>query len=247
MEVALKKIIIFTSLITVLLLSSCGLPMRYTDVHGSGKLATEERHISGVESVVLSGIGTVIIEQGDDESLEITAEDNILDYLESNVRGSRLTLDTKEFIEIYPTKEITYHLTVKDLSYVGIDGSGAVEMNDLETNDLSIGISGSGKFGVEDLSADTLDADISGSGKMEIAGDVDRQAVNLSGSGVYSAADLSSMSADVNISGSGNAVLWVVDDLELVLSGSGAIEYYGEPVLNVDVSGSGSVMSRGDK
>lgn len=243
----MKKAFIIISLIFVLLLGSCGLPLRYTAVRGSGKLVTETRRVSGITSVELSGVGTLIIEQGDEESLEITAEDNIIGYLESRVNGSTLSLGVQDFIDLYPTEEIILNLKVKDLSSIETSGSGYVQMDTLETEFLKIDISGSGEAVIQSLNAETLDAEISGSGEMDISGSVDHQSLRISGSGTFNGKDLSSDSANVDISGSGSAVIWATDDLRLDLSGSGEVEYYGEPTLNTDISGSGSIRSLGSK
>lgn len=210
-------------------------------------MVTETRRISGISSVELSGMGTLIIEQGEEETLEIAAEDNIMDYLESRIVGSNLLLGVQEFVDIYPTDEIVYYLTIKDLSSVETSGSGFVELAELETNVFLIEISGSGEAVILSLNADTLDVEISGSGKMDISGSVDHQNIRISGSGDYDGEDLSSDSSNVDISGSGSAVLWVIEDLHLDLSGSGEVDYYGEPILDTDISGSGSVKSLGIK
>ena len=100
------------------LVSGCIFPVRYTRVLGSGEVITETRRVSGISAIELSGIGTLIIEQGSKESLEITAEDNILKYLKSSVNGRNLHLGVDDFVSIEPTKEIIYHLTVKNLERV---------------------------------------------------------------------------------------------------------------------------------
>ena len=243
----MRKYTVLISLLAVALLSACGLPMRFTEVHGSGKLETEERRISGITSVELSGIGTLIIEQGDEEKLEITAEDNLMKYLETKTVGSNLSLGIQEFVDIHPTEDIIFHLSIKDLSGIETSGLGNVEVSKLETDDLWLEISGTGSMVIEDLQADSLDLEISGMGDVDLSGSVDYQDIEISGTGSYSAGNLFSDRTDIEISGTGDALVWTAKSLNLDMSGMGSLEYYGEPKISSDISGMGSLQSLGNK
>ncbi len=243
----MRKLKIFYILTLSVLVSGCIFPVRYTRVLGSGEVITETRHVSGFTAVELSGIGTLIIEQGSNESLEITAEDNILKYLKSDVHGRNLRLDVDDFVSIEPTKEIIYHLTVKNLERIETSGLGNIEVEALDTPKLNFKISGSGNANIEDLQADSLRLEVSGLGNMKIAGSVEDQRIELSGAGNYNAEDLKSSKAKIEISGTGKATMWVENDLDVELSGMGNLQYYGSPILSTKISGMGTVKSLGEK
>ena len=61
-------------------------------VSGSGKVTEEEREVSGFTGVELATIGNLTIELGERESLHIEAEDNLMRYLETEVRGETLII-----------------------------------------------------------------------------------------------------------------------------------------------------------
>jgi hypothetical protein len=176
---------------------------------GSGQVATESRPVSGFTKVELSGTGELTIEKTGTDSLTISAEDNILPRLSSEVSGGTLTLGTKPNTSIVPTKPITYSLTVKDLTGLGVSGSGSVRVSNLTTTSLSTKISGSG----------TITAN----------GTVDDQDLEISGSGRYLADRLTSKTANVRISRSGTASVLVSDMLDVKISGSGSLTYSGNP------------------
>lgn len=243
----MRKFGLWFSLLAVALLASCAFPMRITEVKGSGNLVTESRRITGINAVELSGIGTLIIEQGGTDALEITADENIMQYIRSDVSGGKLLLGTRDFINLLPSREITYRLTVRDLSAVETSGVGNIEIKSLRTDHLWVEISGSGTLKISDLQADTFDLDISGMGTAETSGSVAKQSIDISGSGSYHAGNLQSRSADIKISGSGSAVVWAQEELNLDISGMGGLSYYGEPVLNTDISGMGNLKSLGNK
>jgi hypothetical protein len=243
----MKRWVLTLILSISLLLSACGLPMRYTDVRGSGQLTTEMRPVSGINSVELSGMGTLVVEQGDEEKLEITAEDNLIDYLRSSMNGTNLSLGIDEFVNLHPTKDIVYHLTVKDLATIETSGKGNVKIESLNTDRIRVEISGDGSVKIGELQADSLDVEISGMGDIELSGSVVDQDVKISGAGDYQGGGLYSREADIQISGKGNALIWVAEELNLDLSGMGNLEYFGEPILNLDISGMGKVESLGNK
>ena len=234
-------------LLLVLSVSACGFPLRYTQVRGNGKITSESRNVIGFNSIELSGIGTLIIEQGEEESLEVTAEENLMRYLRSDVRGSSLKLGMEEFISLQPTEDIIYRLSVKNLQNIETSGLGSVEIEYLETEQLEIEISGSGKIVIGNLIGDRLIIEISGLGDVDVAGKVEDQRVKLSGAGNYDATDLQSVSAKLDISGTGRANLWVTETLDVDLSGAGTITYYGDPNVHSEMSGLGEIKSLGEK
>jgi len=243
----MKKGIFLLLVILSLTLTSCGFPIRYTTVRGTGNSITESRRVSGFDEVELSGIGTLIIEQGISESLEITAEANLMPYLESQVSGGKLRLGVEDFANVQPTEEIVYRLKVIDLASIETSGLGEVRSASLSSDSLRIQISGSGKITIENLQSNQLNVEVSGLGDIFLAGKVEDQRVEISGSGTYSAGGLETNSAEVSISGSGNAVLWVKESLITEISGMGTVEFYGSPVIDSEISGAGKLVSAREK
>ena len=205
-------------LLAVVLLAACSI------TKGSGQVTTETRQVAGFTKVELSGTGELTIEKTGTESLTISAEDNILPLLTSEVSGDTLVLGTKPNAEIVPSKPITYSLTVKDLTGLSVSGSGNVRASDLTT--------------------DSLSSKISGSGTITASGTVGAQDLDISGSGGYRAEQLTSRSVKARISGSGNASVLVSDTLDVTISGSGTLTYSGDPNVTQEISGSGKLIKK---
>ena len=229
--------------IAVLLLSACAV----TTARGSGNVITEEREVSGFEGVALSGIGQVIITQGDQESLTIETDDNLIQYIEGEVRNGRLELGIADNTIPIPSRSIIYRVGLIDLTALDSSGVGSFEMDGLNTDRLRITLSGAGDIGIDSLSATDLAVTISGAGNIDLAGQVETQEVDMSGFGNYNARDLESQTASVRISAAGNAVVWVLDTLDVEISGAGNVEYFGSPDVMREISGAGRVTSQGDK
>ena len=234
-------------------------------VRGSGHMGEEIRDISGVSGVKLATLGKLYIELGQEEKLVIKAEDNLLEYLETDVRNGVLIIDTRKNINIRPRKKVSYYLTVKELESIKISSSGDIEAPDLKTNrlkfsvsssgdlrtgnldvkSLDVSISSSGDIFIPRLQANIIDVNITSSGDLDIdRGSVEKQDVSISSSGDYQARSLESREARVHISSSGDAYVRVEDYLYVRISSSGSVYYSGNPRLDQNTSSSGRVKKR---
>jgi hypothetical protein len=216
-------------------------------VRGSGDIVEETRAVSGVTGVELATLGTLTIEVGDTESLRIEAEDNLMEYLETEVRGGRLRIGTQDDVNLRATRPVNYYLTVTGLEAIVITSSGDIQAPDLEAERFSITINSSGDLEMGMLNADTLEVDIGSSGDLDIAGgEVKTQNVTISSSGNYTAQDLESAEAEVRLNSNGSATIWVHDQLKAILSSSGDLRYRGNPTLDATTSSSGDVIQIGE-
>jgi hypothetical protein len=234
-----------TLVLIVLLLGACGLKA----VRGSGDLVTESRDVGGFDRVVLRGSGEVIITQDGTESLTVETDDNVIEYVTTEVKGRTLELGFEGFedaVLVSPTRLI-FDLHLKDLTGLEISGSGDMEAESIETDRLEIKVSGSGDVRIDSLAAEEVELKISGSGDIELAGDAARQDITISGSGKCRAGDLRGEVVDVSVGGSGDAIVWATESLDVRITGSGSVDYYGAPSTDLSTSGSGSINGRGEK
>ncbi|MEZ4868029.1 MAG: head GIN domain-containing protein [Caldilineaceae bacterium] len=229
-------------LLTVGLLSGCSF------VRGSGHVISEMRNVSNFDRIDLSGSGDVIITQGEEESLTVETDDNLMPHIVTTVSGGTLHLGQRnEPFNILDPTQLTFRVQVKDLTGVDISGSGSVSAGAITTDRLALDISGSGTIKLEQLTADQVTATISGSGSAQMAGTAPQSTIEISGSGATRFGDLRSDQIDINVSGSGTATVWAMETLDVHLSGSGSVSYYGNPTVNSSASGSGTVRSLGAK
>lgn len=218
-------------------------------IKGSGNVVEETRAVSGVSGVNLSTIGHLTIEVGDTESLRIEAEDNLMEYIETEVNNGRLTIGHRDptRISLRATKPVNYFLTVTGLDTIMVTSSGDIEVGDLETDVLSVEIDSSGDVTLGVVNADTLEVDIDSSGNLDIAGgQVEAQYITIDSSGSYSAQDLQSAEAEVRLTSGGSATIWVLNHLEANLSSSGDLRYRGNPTVDATTTSSGDVTQIGE-
>jgi hypothetical protein len=246
-----KNHIWIISAIALLLISTLACRISFGEfgvgtVKGSGEVVTAVRSVSGFNRIDLSGLGQLFIEVGEEEALDIEAEDNLLKYIETEVSGDTLTIGIKSGTSIQPTREINYYLTVVDLESISVSGAGNVQTAELTSTNFSIRISGAGNIEIDRLDANNLDVSISGLGNLDInGGQVETQDVDISGSGNHDAVEMESSEASINLSGLGGATVWVTGKLDADISGAGSVKYKGNPSVTSDVSGLGSINNIG--
>ncbi len=216
-------------------------------ITGSGKLVTETRPISGVTSVDLSIDANLEIKQGAQESLQVTADDNVLAVMQTIVDGGTLKVRYQPLVNVRELNQPKLVLTVKDLSGLRLSSSGTVTVGPLTTGNFSIDLTSSCNLNMQGIQADRITTNISSSGNITIQGTANSLVLHVSSSGNFRAGDLQVQDANVTLTSSGEVTLWVVKSLDVNLSSSGNVAYYGNPSIHQNISSSGRLIPKGAK
>ena len=211
------KVKILSALIMLsVLVSACG----FWGVRGNGRVKEEDRTISAFEKLDAGGAFTIKVRVGPSPSLKISAEENLLSYIRTSVRGDRLVIDTRK--NISPRKEILIEITTPSLSSVDVSGANNVTINNISGNDFNMQLSGAGHIYAD--------------------GDVDNLDAELSGAGSIDAKSLKAKNVRVTVSGAASADVFAKESLDASVSGVGSIDYFGDPEkTRTNVSGVGSI------
>ena len=218
-------------------------------VDGSGRVVEESRPVAGFTAISLYSEGQVTIVQGDEETLTIETDDNMLEYLETTVTDGVLSIRLREDsrVDLEPTNGIRFDVTVLALDAVDLYGAGSFEIGDLTTDRLSLTVYGAGDIGIGNLQASELDAVLTGVGSVVVAGQVGRERLTITGTGKIDASAMSAEQATVGLSGIGDITVWATDRLDATISGIGEVHYYGDPSVTQSVTGAGRFRHLGDK
>jgi len=191
---------------------------------GSGVVAQEERNMNNsVDELDISSVIEVTVVQGDEASIVVTADDNILEEIVTRVDGDRLVID------------------LEGNNYRDITAEVLITMPDLERVDHA-GVSEINISGFEDL--DRLSFDYSGVGNIIIDGSADKLTLDYSGVGNFKGFDFEVKSLEVDFSGVGDVEITANDLIKGDLDGVGDLEYKGYPEIDVDVNGVGKIRDR---
>ena len=250
-----------TKLFIVILLiaavsTACGLPFQPRLVRGSGNVLVEERAVSGFDKILVEGAGRIILTQGNEESLTIETDDNLMKYIKAEVIGNTLEIGFADDVvfssgkgqfALDPTDGFIFRISVINLQAIAVSGAADIEMEKIKTDRFDIDLSGAGQVTIGDLDAVSLKVVVSGAGDVDIAGRVEDQVIRLSGLGRYQSFNLESQEASITISGAGGANVWATKSLDVSISGAGDVKYYGNPAVNPSISGVGRIQSQGEK
>lgn len=190
----------------------------------SAATITEPRAIAGVYAVTLQAVGHVRIALGGAESLTISAPENVMPLLTSEVSAGRLILGRDSGSYEGQASDIQYEISLQQLDELALEGVGAILAERVETSLFS--------------------ARVNGVGEIRASGRADRQEVQVAGVGGYIAPTLESRVTHVNIS-AGNAVVWATERLEGWVGFGCTLEYWGDP--EVSIQGRGTVRRIGLK
>jgi hypothetical protein len=219
-------------------------------VAGSGVVKTENRQVAEFQSISVDYPADITIRQGNAESVTIEAEDNLLSQLAAEVRDGTLHFENTERDwqkRVNPTKSVLVTITVVDLNKVQFPTAGKMQIEGLQTEDLTISVSGAGNVTLTELKTGNLEFNLSGAGDINADGTCDSLRLSISGFGNFKGSDLESQDAEVHISGAGSAKVWAQKTLDASISGAGSVDYYGTPQVSEHISGVGSVHKIGDK
>lgn len=223
-----------------------GINLDLDSVEGSGNVVEETREVGAFSKIRLEGTGNLVVEQGESTSLRIEAEDNFMEYIDSEVEDDTLIIGWEEGTIPITSERIFYYVTVEDLEALTLSGAGNVEVAALETGALRINLNGTGDLDFDDLTAETLDVELSGAGSLSISGSVDEQEIDLNAAGDYDARALESRIAAVTINGVGSATVWVTEELIASINGAGSIRYLGDPDVEPNINGVGNIEPLGE-
>jgi len=211
-------------------------------VRGSGDLVTESRDLGEFTQIETRGSWDVDITIGSPQSVRITFDDNLIDFVQTEVHGKTLDIFCDESIS--SRRNCRLEIVVEELSSFSSSGSGDISVDGLGKKPFEFDLSGSGDFFIGG-EPEKLDVSLTGSGDGYAEGSTEELEIRVSGSGDLDFRDMLAAESYVRISGSGDVKVYVTESLDGRVSGSGDITYYGNPEhIKTRVSGSGDIRKR---
>jgi hypothetical protein len=207
---------------------------------GKGDLITETRPEKDFHALDIHTSGRVEVRTDSVFKVEITCEENILPYLETDVKNGVLKIDFDRLV--YDVDGLRIVVAAPSWDAFEVEGSADVEVKDpIQGAALTTRVSGSGDIDIFKAQFEKTICSVAGSGSITLAGKGSFLEGNISGSGDIQALQFPVKTSKINISGSGDARLEVSDSLDVIINGSGGVEYRGNAVTNTQINGSGRV------
>lgn len=269
-----KHILIIAIAFVGMMLSSCDFEAYGKTIKGNGNIVTRTYDVGAFDDLAVFLPFTtnyaVNVTIADTYTCTVRVDENLFEYLDIKVKDDELQLGKPQKqtkCKLRPT-ECVIDITAPSLDEVNMAGCGTVNVlsplnakkmelfvagsgdiilkESANISHLELQVAGSGSVILPNLTAEKLEVDIAGSGDAKIeSGNVNEAEVSVAGSGdVVLTCNVENLDAD--IAGSGDIKARVSGKLEYSIIGSGNIGYYGNPVVEGDKMGRGSVNRLGD-
>ena len=211
-------------------------------IKGNGNVVTENRTTADYEKIAVGGSFDVTLIDGEEGQLTIKIEDNLKQYLITEVKDGTLKVQWKKGVNVYTKKDVTITIPFEQINAVSLAGSGNITTKKtISSHDLVLKVAGSGDLDL-DVKASDLTAKIAGSGDIRINGVTTNMTCKIAGSGDFDGYNLTTRDAEVKIAGSGKVKATINGKVNAKIVGSGDVYYKGTGTTeNVKVAGSGSV------
>jgi hypothetical protein len=251
-------------LTAVVLVAITSLFMRAHAAEPAPELASEKRDLpANVVNIVMNGPIDLELKQAPTVDMQVRGEPGMLARVTTRVEGNTLYIGTRGvglFLGMH--KPLKVQASLPALEKLEMQGSGDARVAGFRGNraeltmhgsgdlrfdgdyqQLLLRQTGSGDVNLGDTNADSIDLSMHGSGDATLRGQVRSLSATLFGSGELDSVSMKAAQVKLQSGGSGNARIYVTQDADLHLRGSGDVHVSGKPVKrNAEHSGSGQVF-----
>jgi len=232
----MKNLKVLAAILFFLSLSAVSGAQLWESVRGNHKVVTKERNTDPFTGIRVSSGVDVYLRQGNDISVVVEADENLHEYIITEVKGDVLHVYVDN-VSIRDAERKRVNVSMKEIYSVKTSSAGdVVGETPIKAENLELGASSAGNISL-DVTAKEIEVDISSSGDITLSGEADILDANLSSAGDLNAYDLKVKNADVSVSSAGDADINVSEKLTARASSAGDINYSGNP-KNVDAHSS---------
>jgi len=205
-------------------------------VYGDGDVVRKERKVENFSGVKVSTGIDVYLSQGNNMSIVVETDENLHEYILTEVRGGILNVYTDANIRRAEMKRV--YVTMKDVNYLSTSSAGdIIGETPIRTDELKLNASSAGDINIE--------IDISSSGDVTLSGEAGMLEGDLSSAGDLNAYNLKVKEADLSVSSAGDADIYVTERIKARASSAGDINYKGNPkYVDAHSSSAGGIHSR---
>lgn len=212
-------------------------------VTGSETYSKEIDNVSTFKKLYISaGDLEVHLTQGSKSKVRFEGDKEIVDQLQVGVAQGELEITTKRNKKkLSKTGTVKVYITTKNLTHITARGYVNITSDkNWKLPSINFLLTGSGKVQM-DLDTKALSVQLSGSSELTVTGTAKSQNIAITGSGKYIGEGLKSQKALIILSGSGSANVFVKDNLDVTIYGSGDVTYKGSPAIESAIYGSGNI------
>src|SRR5690606_4479615 len=236
----MKRILIIICWVAFTTFSACNLSGK----QGSGAITTRSFPLSYFDHVDVSGAFEIRIRQVSDYAVTVEGDNNLLEYVVARMEGRTLDISLRDGVRIAPTQKMILYISAPEIKKV--ETSAACDMKvsapRLQTDYLDLDMSGASKAKIDQINARKIDVEVSGATSVVFKGSTDVLDIDASGASKVNCYELKAQDVSVDISGAGITKVNASRNLDVDISGSGKVLYKGNPEnIRKEVSGAATL------
>jgi len=215
----------------------------FNGVQGDGHVVSKKRKISNDFIRIDASRGLdVYITKSKNISLEVEADENLHELIETEVRDGTLYITTSK--NIYRASAKKVHVSVNNVNEIRINsGAEVYSENTFSSEELVVSAS-SGAHARMDLKVHRLKCESSSGAEIVLSGQVKKFNVSTSSGSDIKAYELVARDCDANASSGSDIKLTVTDSFHANASSGADIKYKGNPEIIIKNSNSGGSVKR---
>ena len=228
---------------------------------GSGKLVTESYDYNKFTDINAASAFRIDITRSDSYSVQLTVDDNLLEYVEISQEGETLEISLKDVTLIWPVT-MEAKITMPELSELVISeatkcvisdfistknldiellGASSLDLVDISAGDVQFTVSDASRV-IGDIAADGTEFNIDGASAVRLGGSANDMIVNADGASHAELTDFKVENANIKFTGASTGTINVFGKLDADLSGASTLTYLGVPAMgSISTSGASTL------
>jgi hypothetical protein len=235
-----QKLLILSSFIFAALLQSCILS---PTIKGDGNVTEQNREVSSFSEMKISRGMNVYITQGNNTSVRVVADANLLDVIETEVEGDVLVVSSDANIKKCTSKKV--YVTTPNLEVIkAFAGCNVYSESTIDTEELQLSASAGSTMKIT-VKADQLHTSASAGSNISIEGEAETIKGKASSGSNIKAGNLSTSNSELKVSSGANIWITCTQKLNGSASSGGNIFYAGNPSnTEIHKSSGGNVIKQ---
>jgi len=211
---------------------------------GSRNLETKEYVFTNFTRVEISSAFEFEIKQSSSYGINVTANDNVIDYIQVSQDGQtlKIRLETVPSLRFATLRALVTMPQLRELTVSGASRGTVSDFSSIES--LNITVSGASRV-TGGITAGDVKFDVSGASTIQFEGSANDMIAVVSGASRINLDDFTINNANVNISGASTGTVNLNGRLDANISGASTLLYIGEPIMGtINISGASTLRKK---
>jgi hypothetical protein len=200
-------------------------------IEGSGNIITKDITVKSFNELNAKGVFSLHLSQGDNETVKIEADDNLMDLFTVENEGATLKISMKKNSNFNSKKTLKVYVTFKSLKTMDLGMVGGTSSEEkLQFADLKLKNQSVGSVNL-DMALQTLHLDNESVGTLKLSGKADNAVIKNNSVGSVQAADFVVQTMEIDNSGIGSATVNAEKELKVSDSFLGKVNNKGNATV----------------